>query len=164
MHNPKDPILRSVDGDLYSLSEPYSVDFALWIKNLEFTIPEGFETDIASVPSVLRCVMDRASLGLVAPLVHDYLCDRRGRLIAQSGDLLSIHWFDVSLLFLMLLRMDGISWPRSLAAFLAVVLGGPKWPLTNPSRLSHSGYVATKKGQSDDYSRIRQYHLRGISM
>ncbi len=127
MINPPDPKLESIDGDRYQLSETFSVKFGYWLRELQFEIPVGFQTDIASIPWWFRMIIDRASLGVLAPVVHDYLCDQRGKITNIQGDSLTVHWFEVNLLFLMLMRIDGISWPRALWSFLAVTIGSPKW-------------------------------------
>jgi hypothetical protein len=119
--------LESIDGDTYQLAEPFACKFGYWLREYQFEIPAGMPTDIASVPWFLRFFLDRASLGTCAPVVHDYLCNQRGRVRSLQGDLLEIGWFDVSVLFLILMRLDGIKPSRAFLAFLAVLVGGPKW-------------------------------------
>jgi len=127
LKNPTDPRIESIDGTRYKITESYPVDFALWLYDLQFTIPKGFETDIASVPRLLRWLYDRADMGLVAPVVHDYLCELNGSVLCRKGVVVNINWFDAALLFLVIMRIDGIRWPKALAAFAAVVLGGPRF-------------------------------------
>jgi Protein of unknown function (DUF1353) len=73
--NPPDPKLESIDGDTYTLAESYPVEFGYWLSDLQFEIPAGTITDLASIPWYLRWINDRASLGILAPLVHDFLID-----------------------------------------------------------------------------------------
>lgn len=128
--NPNDPVVESIDGDCYRLTQRYDVKFAYWLRELQFSLPEGYVTDLASVPRWARVFIDRASLGLVAPIVHDYLCDNKGKVTTLPGELYQIHWFDAHLLFLILMRLDGVVWHRALITFLAVLIGGPKWQST----------------------------------
>lgn len=125
--NPPDPQLESLDGSTYRLLADYKVDFASWLFKLQFTIPAGFLTDIASVPRPLRWLFDRADLGLLSPIVHDYLCENKGQIVSNDGELIKVSWFDSALFFLIIMRIDGIPGPKAFCAFLAVVIGGPRW-------------------------------------
>jgi Protein of unknown function (DUF1353) len=127
MFNPPDPQLESIDGDTYQISAAFQAKFSYWLRDLQFEIPAGTITDLASIPWFIRWINDRASLGILAPVIHDYLCDRRGKVINLNGDAIQLTWFDVHLYFLVAMRIDGISWHRSLLAFIGVVVGGPRW-------------------------------------
>lgn len=134
MENPPDPVLESVDGDRYRVVETFVVKYNYWFRELQFEIPDGYITDLASIPWFVRWICDRASLGLLAPLVHDYLCDRRGRFVNIQREVVQLTWFQVHLYFLVAMQLDGINWQRSLVAFIGVLIGGPRWP--NPKNLS----------------------------
>lgn len=126
--NPPDPILESIDGNTYVVTQDYPVKFGYWLRSLQFAIPAGTTTDLASIPWWLRSIRDRASLGILAPVVHDYLCDVKGKIITLQGESIQLSRFDAHLLFLILLRLDGISWRRSLVAFVAVAVANRgKW-------------------------------------
>jgi hypothetical protein len=127
--NPPDPHLESLGGDTFKVSEDYVVKFGFWLRELQFVIEEGFVSDLASVPRPLRVCIDRAELGLLAPIVHDYICKKKGVLTNIQGDIIKLHWFDAHLFFLVAMRIDGITWKRALYSFLGVLLGGPKWKL-----------------------------------
>lgn len=125
---PPQPYLGSIDGDTYQSLARYQVNFSAWLKPLEFIIEAGTDTDIASIPWWLRSIHDRASLGLTAPFLHDWLCTHQGKYISSSGEEIQLSWFDVHLFFLVAMRLDGISATRSLLAFLAVLIGNrPRW-------------------------------------
>jgi Protein of unknown function (DUF1353) len=126
---PENPILESIDGDSYAIAVEFPVKIGLWLRQIQFVIPKGMETDIASIPWFLRWGYDRASLGILAPTIHDYLCDNEGKFINVQGEKIQLPWFHVHAYFLILLLVDRIDWKRSLIAFLAVVIGGPKWKL-----------------------------------
>jgi len=127
MINPPDPIIESIDGDHYLLREAFTVKFGFWLRELQFEIPAGFISDLASIPRCFRWIHDRASLGVLAPVVHDFLCHTNGRFFNVQGEPVQLHWFDVHLFFLVSMRIDGVSWGRALIAFLVVVCFGTKW-------------------------------------
>lgn len=127
MQNPPDPILESIDGDRYRVVDTFAVKYNYWFRELQFEIPAGYITDLASIPWFVRWIADRASLGLLAPLVHDYLCDCRGRFTNIQGEIVQLTWFQVHLYFLVAMQLDGINWQRSLIAFIGVLIGGPRW-------------------------------------
>jgi hypothetical protein len=127
IEKPPAPVLLSIDGSTYQVAEDFKVKFGYWLRQLQFAIPAGYRTDIASIPWWFRSIMDRASLGLLAPVVHDYLCDSRGRITTLEGEELQIGWFEVNLLFFLLMRLDGVPWQKALWAFLGVTIGCPKW-------------------------------------
>lgn len=125
---PPEPHIGSIDGDRYVGKSNYLVNFADWLTPWQFEIYEGTITDIATVPRCLRWMYDRASLGILAPYIHDFLCACRGRFINTFGDEVQISWFDAQLFFLVAMRLDGIPARRSLLAFLAVLIGNrPIW-------------------------------------
>lgn len=125
--NPPDPILESIDGDTYILSVDFDAKFGYWLKSLQFRIPAGTRTDIASIPWWARSISDRASLGFLGPIIHDFLCDSKGKITTLEGEVIQITSFDAALLMLLLLRIDGIPIWRALIAFLGVIVGGPKF-------------------------------------
>jgi hypothetical protein len=127
MINPPDPKLESIDGDTYQLAEAYPVEFGLWLCDLEFSIPAGTITDLASIPWYLRWIIDRASLGILPALVHDFLCDRRGKVQTLYGETIQVSWFDANVLFLILMRIDGVNHWRAFWAFVGVTIGSPRW-------------------------------------
>lgn len=128
MFKPPEPHIGSIDGDRYIGKSNYLVNFTDWLKSWQFEIHEGTITDIASVPWYLRWLYDRASFGIVAPYVHDFLCTYRGKFTNSFGDEVQISWFDAQLFFLVAMRLDGIPPRRALFAFLAVLIGNrPRW-------------------------------------
>lgn len=128
MVKPPEPIVGSIDGDRYVGKSSYMVNFANWLTPWQFEIYAGTITDIASIPWWLRWMYDRASLGLSAPYVHDFLCTSRGRFINTFGDEVQISWFDAQVFFLVAMRLDNIPPRRALLAYLAVLVGNrPKW-------------------------------------
>ncbi len=123
---PPSPRLQNIDGDKYRLEEPYIAKFGYWLRDLQFEIPAGFETDLASIPWFLRQFGDRACLGFTAVVIHDYLCSVEGKFINLDGVEIQLSWFQVQLYFLVALELDNVPWRRSLAAFLGVIAGN-RW-------------------------------------
>jgi hypothetical protein len=126
MKNPRDPYIESINGDRYRVKGDYVVDFDEFA-SVTIVIPDGFITDLASIPWWFRWLWDRASLGSFAPVLHDYLCSVRGQVRGKNGVEFKIDWFDVHLIFLIAMRLDGIGYFRALIAFLAVLIGVKKW-------------------------------------
>lgn len=136
--NPKDPQLESINGDTYQLSQEFPAWLGLWIGDwiaeVDFIIPAGEVTDIASVPWWFRWAYDRASLGVLAPVVHDRLCVLEGRITNARGQKMQLSWLKVHTCFLLLMWMDGVNEKRAFLAFAAVVLRAvvlktPRWKL-----------------------------------
>lgn len=123
LNKPPQPHIGSIDGDRYVSLSPYMVNFADWMSGVQFEIPVGTETDIASIPRTLRWMYDRASLGITAPILHDFLMMRKGRYINVMGQEVQLSWFDCHVFFLVAMRLDGIPPIRALLAFLAVTVG-----------------------------------------
>ncbi|WP_310410587.1 DUF1353 domain-containing protein [Chamaesiphon sp. OTE_8_metabat_110] len=123
---PPSPKIDSIDGDKYRLEETYIAKYGYWLKDLQFEIPAGFETDLASIPWFLRSLGDRACLGFTPVIIHDYLCSVEGKFINLDGIEIQLSWFQVQLYFLVALELDGVPWRRSLAAFLGVIAGN-RW-------------------------------------
>lgn len=97
------PKIDTIDADRVRLVEDYRLSVVLGIK-IDLLIPAGFEFDLSSVPKVFRPILDRASFGLVAPLVHDYLYVNLGKV---SDDLVLPKIY-CDLLFLILILWDGL--------------------------------------------------------
>lgn len=123
---PPSPKLENINGDIYRLQEPYIAKYGYWLKDLQFEIPAGFTTDLASIPWFLRGLGDRACLGFTPVIIHDYLCATEGKFTNLDGVEIQLTWFQVQIYFLVALELDGIPWRRSLAAFLGVIAGN-RW-------------------------------------
>ena len=136
---PKTPKLQNINGDKYRLEEPYIAKFGYWLRDVQFEIPAGFETDLASIPWFLRQFGDRASLGFVPVVIHDYLCATEGKFTNLDGVEKQLTWFQVQLYFLVALELDGVPWRRSLAAFLGVIAGN-RW--SGKARIEQSEAIA----------------------
>lgn len=125
---PPEPHIGSIDGRRYMVKYDYLANFADWMAPLQFLIPAGTITDIASVPWWLRWACDRAGLGITAPLLHDLLCALQGSYVNVYGQKVQLSWFDAHLFFLVAMRLDGIPAWKALLAFLVVLIGNrPIW-------------------------------------
>ena len=121
------PQLADVDGDLFALAEDYPVKFVLWFREYQFLIPAGQISDLSSIPRILRSFIDRASLGLVPPLIHDFMCDKRGKFLSMSGETIELTRFEVNIIFLLVMLLSGINFNRAMIAFIGVYVGAPRW-------------------------------------
>lgn len=130
--NPPDPILRSIDGDKFAIVESYSVKLADWLRRLQFEIPTGYVSDLASIPRILRWKYDRASLGFTATLAHDFVCKHDGVYTNLEGRRIRLGALECHAIFLILMLIDGIPASRAFACFVAVVLFGGKWKAEDP--------------------------------
>jgi hypothetical protein len=112
-------------SSLFRLKIPYLVD----IPGVPtFTIPvhvdgKPFDSDFASVPRILRVVYDRIDFGLVAPLVHDYLCITKGEL--PDGQQLSST--KVHEIFRDIMEYEDVPKLRRMIAYYCVLWFGPRW-------------------------------------
>jgi hypothetical protein len=120
------PQLSTNDGNIYILKDRYVINFSKYF-NFDIVVPKNYKSDLASVPKLLRWIIDRASLGLVAPLLHDYICFKKGRIISIDGAMYELTWFECHLLFLLVMNITGIHWFRATLCFLAVLIGVKYW-------------------------------------
>ena len=84
-------------------------------------IPAGFRFDGASIPRFLRWWKDRAALGLVATMVHDWLYRHRGKV---QG--LSLSRKKVDKIFYRDMLRDHVPKRRARIAYIGVRIGGFK--------------------------------------
>lgn len=94
---------------------------------LDISVPPGFETDLASIPRCFWPWLLPDSLGLEAPIFHDYLCEIGAPRTLADG------------VFLEIMRFSKVSRTRRLLAWSAVrlfwILSG-KWKLTSGRKTS----------------------------
>jgi Protein of unknown function (DUF1353) len=124
------PQFRDIDGDSFLLEVDYPVKFVLWFRDSQFLIPAGQISDLSSVPKPFRPFIDRASLGLVPPLIHDFLCDRLGKFTSMSGEIIQLTRFEVNVIFLLTMLLSGINFRRAMIAFIGVCIGAPHWSVS----------------------------------
>jgi len=93
-------------------------------------VPRGFAFDLASVPRSAWWAIAPFEFAILAPLLHDFLYVHGGRLPAAA-----VHPYraytrrETDLLFLEIMRREGIAGWRCRTAFNAVRLfGGAVWP------------------------------------
>ena len=101
------------EGYRYKLCEP----FKLKINHQDYSVPEDFITDLASIPQPLWNVYSPHHTDYIeAAVVHDYLycCDKK------------YNRFDADSIFYNILLMDGVPQYRAYIFFLGVRLFGRK--------------------------------------
>jgi hypothetical protein len=89
---------------------PYHVD-----QSYVLTIPKGFAFDLSSIPRAVWPVLAPFELSIVAPLVHDFLYGRSGKLPDRTFSRL-----EVDTLFYNIMLTEGVAKWRAGAAFRAV--------------------------------------------
>jgi hypothetical protein len=71
-----------------SINRPYETvkDALMPLSNGEWMfVPDGYPTDFASIPSVLKLFLEWKGAESDAYIVHDYLYNRRGYLLGKTG-------------------------------------------------------------------------------
>ena len=106
---PADPLVRRPDPEgEWELCETLDV----FDGDTRFRIPKGFATYLASIPRVVRPLMETADLGIVPPIAHDWLYRRGGMgLYDRRG---------ADRLFAGLMKAEGVKWWRRTLAYRAV--------------------------------------------
>lgn len=113
---PAPPELKPLGNGRWRLCHPYQVPaIGVWV-----LLPEGFETDLASVPRILTPFIQRDELGRSAPVVHDALYQWSGRVTAGVRATRR----QVDALFRLLMRLEDVPAWRRTVAWLAVRLAG----------------------------------------
>ena len=89
--DPKLVLVNTEDGDTrWQLEGDYFFHWEFGGSRYRFMIPDGFLSDGASVPAWLRWIADRGRFGKLAPLVHDYLHSKRGKVIVEKWEV--VYW------------------------------------------------------------------------
>lgn len=112
-------------GADYVVVEDYTYDAGAY----RLTVPSGFTYDRASIPRVFWVLIDKDSLGNVAPLVHDRLY-RSGGVLPESevSPYRKFSRKDTDDLFLEVMTKCGVAEWRRVAAYQAVRrFAGPAW-------------------------------------
>lgn len=111
--SPSDPLVKRPDPEgEWELCETVLVRDG----EREFVIPKGFRSDLASIPRVVRPLMETSDLGILPPLAHDLLY-RRGGLGLYTR-------VEADDLFHRLMIAESVSRSRRVAAYWAVRLFG----------------------------------------
>jgi hypothetical protein len=119
IHFTQQPLLRPIDGK--SRNFLLEEDFPFWADDELYTIPKGFTTDLASIPSLFENIIDNDDPVILRPsIVHDWLYVLNGHL--PNGNVLTRdecdNWLRDSMEGL------GADWVIRNEVFEAVRLGG----------------------------------------
>jgi hypothetical protein len=133
------PVVRVLGPDRFELLRPYVYQWAAPDfdgRRARLAIPMGFVFDYASVPRPVHAFIGRLDLGLVAPLMHDWLYAFGGRLPVGSHEwLIGDTWQqvgepwtrrDADRLFGRHMREEGVARWRRRSAYRAVRLFGSR--------------------------------------
>lgn len=104
------PILRVAEARLWRLEAPlvYQADSGEVI-----VVPEGFITDLASIPKIVRNIIDVNGSHRAAAIIHDYLFVVQDRSLAETNAI-----------FKEAMLACGTGWLTRNAMYLAVCAGG----------------------------------------
>lgn len=105
---------------LWQVTEDFTID----IEKIRVTVPAGFETDLATIPWLLRGLINTYELGTLAPIVHDYCYVQRG-LVAD--DHAPVSRLQSDRFFAALMFSDGVAIWRIACAYYAVRVFGRIW-------------------------------------
>ncbi|HEY9462460.1 MAG TPA: DUF1353 domain-containing protein [Vicinamibacterales bacterium] len=95
-------------------------------------IPQGFVTDLSSVPRVFWNLAAPFELSIAGALTHDWLYRHGGHVaVRRDGGGLGSLWFtraQADQYFLDYMKVEGVVWwKRTLAHWCVRVAGGPSW-------------------------------------
>lgn len=103
---------------LYELAEPLRVYIDVGASSVELVVPEGFTTDLASVPRFLWPIFPASGLYQRAAIVHDWLYQSRTRLSRFAADAI----------FREIMAQLGVpAWKRLAMYFAVRAFGWPHW-------------------------------------
>src|SRR5690606_41029739 len=102
------------------------VDDWMWSFNgWTYHIPAPFDFDGASIPRVMWSLVGKHELGVISPLLHDWLYCQAG--IVRYGSVTPVHYFtrtDADALFKKTMEYERVKWHHRQAGYLAVRLFG----------------------------------------
>ena len=116
------PPLDIGDKEQWILHEDCVYQSDLWKPVI--TVPEGFVTDLASIPRVFRLLFPKNGHHRAAAIVHDYLC----RLKLDFSRVLADKIFHEAM------KLQGVPWHRRWPMYAAVRLNTARMKLTGKAR------------------------------
>ena len=133
------------DGEYWVVHEGFDYHVGREASGVIVPVPEGTETDFASVPKLFRVLLPKSGRGNQAAVVHDVLY-RRGFVCwrDESGAMgfIPIHRGDADAVFLEALHVLSVGRFRRLALYVGVRLGGWwGWGRGRVSRLIERNYI-----------------------
>ena len=100
------------------------------VSDVTFRIPKGYQTDLASIPRVLRSVINTYELGGVGPpLIHDFIYRLRGEMKGKTIPSLTITRRAADRIFRLAMGQEGVGRTKRTVAWLGVrAFGWIPWP------------------------------------
>lgn len=124
--SPQEPFIRQLVGGKWITGEPCAYTF----EGVTVIVPEGFKTDLASIPRAIWPIMAPHELSVAAPLLHDYLY-RCGGVPPTAQVWPPTRTFtrsEIDGLLLAVMKAEGVSAWRAYSAYVAVrVFGSFCW-------------------------------------
>lgn len=112
---PEDPSSRWIPKDRYKLKKPFKFVFTDFV----ITVPEGFIFS-ASIPGVLRSIIDPSELPPASYLLHDFLYSCTGN-VAPG---ITFTRSESDKLFLQIMKIRGVNKRRRWFVYTSVRVGG----------------------------------------
>lgn len=111
-----EPAIRwSLIPERFTLIEPFKVTWDRGLtETVEFEVPAGFQTDLASIPRGFRSIIPQVGKHLQPAIAHDFSYDGNTDLSKADADLL----------FLEGMKSTGVWWLRRRIMYAAVRVGG----------------------------------------
>lgn len=112
-------------------------DYAVRVNGMRITVPEGFITDLASVPALARAVIDDNDPDILKPaVIHDFLYRTQGRVVGEDATgtyNLTLSRRECDLVLLLAMEMRNARKVRRWAVYAGVRLfGGIAWRKGGP--------------------------------
>lgn len=118
----------SVDFDPQTERWELTRDYTFVTRYGKITVHAGFQFDLSSIPRVFWPLVAPFELSIEAPLLHDFLYRRGGKIDRYDGFRRTFTRKEADGLFLDEMEKAGIPWLRRRAAYLAVrAFGGGSW-------------------------------------
>lgn len=132
--DPLPPVYVTYDTrrKVWVLMFEYTIVINIRTELIEFKIPQNFEFDLASIPRWIWPLIGSFELSLVAPLIHDYLYQFRGKPVHHRDARYSwgkptITRAEADKIFLDLMLAEKVASWKAKAAYRAVRLFAPRW-------------------------------------
>jgi len=111
-----EPVIRwGLAQGRFTLVEGFTVTWKRGLTEVvEFEVPAGFQTDLASIPRGFRSIIPQIGKHLQPAIAHDFCYAGNTNLTKEEADLL----------FLEGMKSTGVWWLRRRVMYLAVRVGG----------------------------------------
>lgn len=122
-----------IDSDEWILLEPFKWHVGEYNSEEIIIVPQGFRTDFASIPKLIRAFINPVGKIKPAALVHDYLYNLRGVYAdPANGNIRKYSRKESDGIFLQIMKAVNMPWLERHSAYRGVRLGG--WAFWNKKK------------------------------